>query len=120
MSLCLTVVRPSLPLQYGFLHISEIIHEGEEHIKKETGQVIESGPKRDGSFIMHAKVGIFSLSYASMPSFLASVLFIDPYLHNFNNILVCLVFLVIAASIQYPKNQHQITELVKTLTTQFH
>ena len=28
---------------------------------------------------MHANVGIFSLSYAIIPSFLVSVLFIDPY-----------------------------------------
>ena len=28
---------------------------------------------------MHANVGIFSLSYAALPLFLVSVLFIDPY-----------------------------------------
>ncbi|XP_065907150.1 rap guanine nucleotide exchange factor 2-like isoform X1 [Dysidea avara] len=50
--------------QYGFLHISEfseIIHEGEEHIKRETDEdeqtvkVMElraAGPKREGYFII--------------------------------------------------------------------
>ncbi|XP_065908690.1 rap guanine nucleotide exchange factor 6-like isoform X2 [Dysidea avara] len=52
--------------QYGFLHISEfseIIHEGEEHIKRETDEeektvkVMElraAGPKREGYFIIQA------------------------------------------------------------------
>ncbi|XP_065907151.1 rap guanine nucleotide exchange factor 6-like isoform X2 [Dysidea avara] len=51
-------------LKYGFLHISEfseIIHEGEEHIKRETDEdeqtvkVMElraAGPKREGYFII--------------------------------------------------------------------
>jgi len=40
--------------------------------------------------IVNAKVGIFLLSYVAMPSFLVSLLFIDPYF--IFNTLVCLVF----------------------------
>jgi len=38
--------------------------------------------------LLNAKVGIFSLSYAVMPSFLVSVLFIDLYFMFKFNILV--------------------------------
>jgi len=38
---------------------------------------------------MHVNVGIFLLSYAVMPSFLVSVLFIDPYfILKFINFLI--------------------------------
>jgi len=39
-------------------------------------------------YSMHANVGIFSLSYAVVPSFLVSVFFIDPYFIFKFNILV--------------------------------
>ena len=59
MSLCLTVVRPSLPLHIS--EFSEIIREGKEYIKRETnedGQTVKvvelhvAGPKREGYFII--------------------------------------------------------------------
>jgi len=41
--------------------------------------------------LLNAKVGIFSLSYAVMPSFLVSVLFTDSYFIFNANVVICIL-----------------------------